>query len=1113
MQVQYSSSLKRANRRHVNTEKQSANETELPSQITCYIHVKQNRASVEEFIQQFLLQSLIYQQNNHNYRSHKVHSAISTTTTSPLSSNETRPLARGCVLDMFIRTHLSDRGVVNTGFCLTKLQLAEPLTIEDEFDTWYFDYMRGMFDIWLIPRNTQTFPLKWSINEDTEISLNITSAGIITNIGNNNISTGGNIDRPSTVSLERFINDICQKENNGNTDKWLAELHNEDIQSYTHLANLKFSEWEQMKTLSINARKIIKSYVEREKILSSEVKKTNKSENDSDNDANLISKSQLIAYLHQIKLYFHYILSEQFAQAGIPQPAKINHQCVDLAFDEMRTEGFADDGLFDQMKSFFLPLTMTKKDINATDKQYSQKERELEEKLISLRSAREKLDIKLAEIGKTYYRLSDEIEHMKSISPANLTNSRNNQNDWEPVPIRQQLDDLRNRMNELQSRRSDYLTQWQKENDAINNIQNALENQKHQNNDIDLIKPNRGFIMYGPPGTGKSEIMSKLSARIGITMVAPSMAAGELDRPLVGESERIINDICMRCHRLPYLMCCVAIDEIDSLAPKRTDESRHTDVSKLSVLLSVIEGIKDVRNLMFFCATNRIHMMDKAFLRRMSGEFFVGRPSSHARKLILSGIKWWHLNPEMLEDLTMATTNFSGAALRALRRSITTHCINAFLTNESYEISKRTVLEHAHEMALKYRIMIGAETLPALILRTLNQSLPVDRWNVEDKPGSVYSGKILINLSMKKVYVEATITENNNEQKKIVYQDKLTEKETDLQGLIERLVYYGKSRNVQLLQLIDLNLLLGESAYNEEKKFEILRERVEEFTSYRRSMIVFDLDSLIGVNKSEAYAALGNSTNVSLVNHNVNIYIQEQFRYAYCQPPSSTNEKQEKKELDKLKEKWSVIVVRDPYLYKQFCNGDHQFTRPPEEIQEEEMEHRRAEEKNICAQCKDYYTEQDNKMGQCVHHDGFVYDCSSFKLETCGQAEAIQKLVTEEAQLLNRLNNNNITNEQKERHEKTKQRFKFICCNQTVQTSGNMGGCKKGKHQILTDNEWESLCNHNEYYINKWNKLSRAFDANNGIANITQRGTRMHSTSTSNTPTTFRPKLPNSNFQ
>lgn len=158
--------------------------------------------------------------------------------------------------------------------------------------------------------------------------------------------------------------------------------------------------------------------------------------------------------------------------------------------------------------------------------------------------------------------------------------------------------------------------------------------------------------------------MSKLSARMGICMVAPPLAAGELNRPLVGESERIIVDICMRCHRIPYLMCCISIDEIDSLAPKRKDDTGDGNLAKLSVLLSVIDGIKDVPNLMIFCATNRLHMMDEAFLRRMSGKFFVGRPSSHARKNILSGIKSWHMSPNLLDRLTMATTNFSGAALR-----------------------------------------------------------------------------------------------------------------------------------------------------------------------------------------------------------------------------------------------------------------------------------------------------------------------------------------------------------------------------------------------------------------------------------------------------------------
>lgn len=81
-------------------------------------------------------------------------------------------------------------------------------------------------------------------------------------------------------------------------------------------------------------------------------------------------------------------------------------------------------------------------------------------------------------------------------------------------------------------------------------------------------------------------------------MIAPSLAAGELNPPFVGESERIILDICMRCHRIPYLMCCVSIDEIDSLTPKRKDDSSDGNIAKLSVLLSFIEGIKEVPNWM-----------------------------------------------------------------------------------------------------------------------------------------------------------------------------------------------------------------------------------------------------------------------------------------------------------------------------------------------------------------------------------------------------------------------------------------------------------------------------------------------------------------------------------
>ena len=158
--------------------------------------------------------------------------------------------------------------------------------------------------------------------------------------------------------------------------------------------------------------------------------------------------------------------------------------------------------------------------------------------------------------------------------------------------------------------------------------------------------------------------MSKLSTKLGIAMVGPPLAAGELNRPLVGESERVIIALASRCYRIPYAMCCLSIDEIDSLAPKRDEDSSEGKVDKISVLLSLIDGIKDVPNLMIFCATNRLHMMDEAFLRRMSGKFFVGRPSSQARTKILSKIPAWALESGSIDRLAVATTNFSGAACK-----------------------------------------------------------------------------------------------------------------------------------------------------------------------------------------------------------------------------------------------------------------------------------------------------------------------------------------------------------------------------------------------------------------------------------------------------------------
>ncbi|CAF1454924.1 unnamed protein product [Adineta steineri] len=1033
---------------------------ETISTIICQILIKQNQGNVIGFIQHFLLCPF----NEIQHKQKLIQTA------NPLSPDVlySGRVISGSILDAFIRSQLLSRGhVVDTGRSLTKFCLVEPLVLSDEFDTWYFDYLRDLFELNLLSPE-KSFPKRWKIDENTKIFYLLELPK-----NNDNIDQGTrNVDRPSTVSLQRFIEDVCEKENNGMTKKWFEALHEDDIFTYDHLANLKFDEWNQLKKISMNGRKILKSYIDREKQMTNDIENLSKVDQ---SNSNTHSQSELCAKIHQVRLYFHYKLAEKFHAAKIPNPAKLDADCVRLSFDEMRKEGFEDDGLFDQMKLFFLPLTMIEKDLATGEKRISLLSRQRIRQIVDLTERKESLTVELSKKENDYYEHNNAIDTLRREIQRVQRQISNHfeQQGYDNFTIHELLNMHTKEMECLKTENHDLRTEIQDIDDRLNSLERvSREYNVNQTNkcDRDLVKPNRGFIMYGPPGTGKSDIMSKLSTRMGVCMVAPPLAAGELNRPLVGESERIIVDICMRCHRIPYLMCCVAIDEIDSLAPKRKDDSGDGNLAKLSVLLSVIDGIKDVPNLMIFCATNRLHMMDEAFLRRMSGKFFVGRPSSHARKNILSGIKNWHMSPNFLDSLTMATTNFSGAALRALRRLITVYCVDAIREKPYYQLDYRTILQLTDITARQYRIFFGAETLPTIIERGIKGDDATNnnqQFNdLTSENNSIYTGKVLANLNAGVIDVEAIQTHPiTRERTKIVCRYPLLDSETNLQGLLQRLTIYGKLRNVQLLQLVDLNLLSAESAHDEKQKFETLKERLDECGAYRRSMIVYDLDSLVGINRSEGNASTGRTTNFSLINHNIYTHIKDKFQNTHVQ--LSTDNSNHNNETN-AEEKWSIVIIYDPFLFRQFSD-DVKFTRLQSEIDEEQAEMRRADELLLCVQCNDYYVEQDNRMGACAHHNGFIYDNLSSTLDMYNRPCAIENLSNEEAQITSQVIRGSVTQEQKETYERRKNRFRYICCDQTLQVGGMINGCKRGKHSQphITRDEWQSICNKNQEYRQK----------------------------------------------
>ncbi|CAF0791911.1 unnamed protein product [Adineta ricciae] len=145
------------------------------------------------------------------------------------------------------------------------------------------------------------------------------------------------------------------------------------------------------------------------------------------------------------------------------------------------------------------------------------------------------------------------------------------------------------------------------------------------------------------------------------------------------------------------------------------------------------------------------------------------------------------------------------------------------------------------------------------------------------------------------------------------------------------------------------------------------------------------------------------------------------------------------------------------------------FTRPQSKIDEEQAEEYRANQQILSFQCHDYYIEQDNRMGACTHHNGFIYDVFSVDLAVCIRKRVIESLLDEESRFNGRLNRNPPTQEEKENFERQKHRFRYICCDQVLQIGGAMIGCKRDKHSEpnVTGEHWETTCNRNQEYRQK----------------------------------------------
>ena len=241
--------------------------------IDCTINIKMQTPELQEFIHSFLF-----------FPAPESASVI-------VGDNRKFLLANDCLLYLFIRQQLRDRDTITSSSSQhsTRYRLIEPVSLTDDFGTWQFDRWRGLFDIELAPHgDTIRFPSRWKLADEPRIHCRLHDQDAATKA-----STSLLDGRPRITSLEVFVRDVCHHANSGQADVWLRDLHEEDVLTFEHLANLRHGEWENIRKLTVNARKTLRAAVDRERESSTgERRKRLSSDPDEDADNEMTPNSE-----------------------------------------------------------------------------------------------------------------------------------------------------------------------------------------------------------------------------------------------------------------------------------------------------------------------------------------------------------------------------------------------------------------------------------------------------------------------------------------------------------------------------------------------------------------------------------------------------------------------------------------------------------------------------------------------------------------------------------------------------------------------------------------------------------------------------------------------------
>jgi transitional endoplasmic reticulum ATPase len=184
------------------------------------------------------------------------------------------------------------------------------------------------------------------------------------------------------------------------------------------------------------------------------------------------------------------------------------------------------------------------------------------------------------------------------------------------------------------------------------------------------IKPPKGILLYGPPGCGKTLLAKAVATESAANFI--TIKGPEVFSKWVGESEKAIREVFRKARMAAPAV--VFFDEIDSLVPRRGLGFSDSGVGErvISQLLTEMDGVVSLEDVVIVAATNRPDMVDPAVLRpgRFDRLIYVPEPDEKSKLQIF---KIYTKNMPLGKDVDLmqiaaSAKNFSGADIDALCR-------------------------------------------------------------------------------------------------------------------------------------------------------------------------------------------------------------------------------------------------------------------------------------------------------------------------------------------------------------------------------------------------------------------------------------------------------------